>query len=88
MPHGTGLVSPAVILFPWWKMRSPPERTSREENSTRIRDPLGTPRGCCPYAFNGFHGTGLIALASTGAAGDVYGDEDWDYTPSGCAIFA
>ena len=44
--------------------------TSREENSTRIRDLLGTPEGrrCCPYVFNGFHETDLIVLASTRAA--------------------
>lgn len=61
-------VSPAVISFPPWKMRL--EKPLAEEISMRIRDPLGTSRGeggrgCCPYTFNGFHGTGLIALAKS-----------------------
>jgi len=44
----------------------------------------------CPYTFNGFHGTGLIALASSGRPCDgTHGDESWDYSWRACrAIFA
>lgn len=35
----------------------------------------------CPYTFNGFHGTDLIALASTRRPCDeTHGDESWDYS--------
>lgn len=39
------------------------------------------PRGC-PYTFNGFHGSGLIALASTRRPRDegTHGNESWDYS--------
>lgn len=63
-------------------MRSPSEDSlSRKfDASTRLvgyKDPRG-----CPYTFNGFHGTGLIAPASTRRLRDegMHEDESWDYS--------
>lgn len=84
------LVSLAVISFLPVENATSARDTVRKENSTRIRALLGAPRGCCPYAFNGFHGTGLIALASTRASvgrGDST-EMRVGITPNGCAIFA